>query len=188
MRTSEPRASQGQKRSRAEAGEALSHRDYFEQLWGDCVETAGARRLPDTLQMQHIAGMRAQGLWVGRKTAHSILMAARGMMHEELRKSGKDVLVEKLDDRPWQLVVAGVSEKIRESLVGPGIKTFRIEMRRKELYPYTKDPMSVFVAEWVDGWRVIHHPHATKDEELRFEDDQNLDSLCLHVFSGPVEL
>ena len=61
-------------------------------------------------------------------------------------------------------------------------------MRRKELCPYTKDPMSVFVAEWVDGWRVIHHPHATKDEELRFEDDQNLDSLCLHVFSGPVEL
>ncbi|CAE7495959.1 unnamed protein product [Symbiodinium sp. CCMP2592] len=175
MRTSEPRTSQGQKRSRASAdgGEGLSHREYFEQLWADCVETAGGRRLPDTLQMQHIAGMRAQGLWVGRKKAHSILMAARGMMHEELPRSSKDVLVEELDTQPWQLVVAGASDKILESLIGPGIKAFRIEMRRKDRCPYTKDPMSVFVAERVDGWRVIHHPHAHKDEELRFEDDQN---------------
>ena len=172
----ESRGAQGQKRSRTDGVESLSHRDYFVQLWGECAAAAGGRRLPDILQATHIPGMRAQGLWVGRKKAHAILMAARGMMHEELRRSSKDVLIEDLDTQPWQLVVAGASDKIRESLVGPGIKAFRIEMRRKERCPYTKDPMSVFVAERVDGWKVIHHPHAHKDEELRFEDDKNLGS------------
>eukprot|EP00438_Fugacium_kawagutii_P014965 Skav234167 [mRNA] locus=scaffold572:174058:175443:- [translate_table: standard] len=88
-----------------------------------------------------------------------------------MQTSRKDVLHKSLFGRPWQAIVAGTSDKITMDLVGPGIQEFRLEMRRNELCPYTHDPMAVFVALQEDGRKVIYHPHARKDEPLKFEDE-----------------
>ena len=64
----------------------------------------------------------------------SILMAARGFMNEELMQCADISLVHSLTDRPWQMLVAGVSDQIRDQLVGPGIREFRLEIHRHSVY------------------------------------------------------
>ena len=145
----------------------------FEETWRACAEwTPGfnANDMPEILELRHVDFLIQQGICIPRKKSHKILLAARGLMMAQLEKSKEDVLYKSLALYPWQAIVAGTAEKIRADLVGPGIKEFRLEMRRKERCPYTKDPMALFVAVQQDGRKVIHHPHATKDEPLRFED------------------
>ena len=144
----------------------------FEERWQACAEcTRGfnAKDMPPILELRHVDSLLRQGILIPRKKSHDILMAARGLMMAELEKSKEDVLYKSLAHYPWQAIMAGTADKIRADLVGPGIKEFRLEMRRKERCPYTKDPMALFVAVQQNGRKVIHHPHGTKDEPLRFE-------------------
>ena len=146
----------------------------FEETWRACAEwTPGfnANDMPEILELHHVDVLRQQGIRIPHKKSHEILMAARGLMMAELEKSKEDVLYKSLAHYPWQAIVAGTADKIRADLVGPGIKEFRLEMRRKEMCPHHQNQqMAVFVAVQQDGRKVIHHPHATKDEPLRFED------------------
>ena len=147
----------------------------FEAAWKVCadwLQGCNLNDMPGILELHHVEHLKNAGCCIGRKKAHDILMAARGLMMTELQTSREDVLRKSLAGRPWQAIVAGTSDKIRGELVGPGIKDFRLEMRRRERCPYTGDPMAVFVAVHEDGRKVIHHPHASKDEPLRFEDEE----------------
>ena len=132
--------------------------------------------MSDILELRHVEVLRQRNCLIPRKPTHTILMAARGLMMVELQSCGQDVIYKSLADRPWQAIVAGMADNIRSDFVGPGIKEFRLQMRRKERCPYTRDPMAIFVAVREDGRKAIHHPHATKDEPLRFEDEDGVKS------------
>ena len=149
----------------------------FEAAWKDCehwLYDFNANSMPDILELRHVEVLRQRNCLIPRKPTHNILMAARGLMMVELQSCGQDVIYKSLADRPWQAIVAGMADNIRSDFVGPGIKEFRLEMRRKERCPYTRDPMAIFVAVREDGRKAIHHPHATKDERLRFEDEDGV--------------
>lgn len=120
------------------------------------------------LEMHHVEFLREAACFIPRKQAHNILLAATGLMRTELDNCSEDVIYKSLADRPWQPIVAGVDDKIRKDLVGPGIIEFKLEMCRNAP---GRDPMAVFVAVRVDGQKVIHHPHADRDEPLQFEDE-----------------
>lgn len=105
----------------------------FEAAWKDCepwLDGFNAQHMPDILEMHHVETLRKMGCRIPRRPAHNILLAARGLMRAELDNCNEDVIYKSLVDRPWQALVAGVADKIRKDLVGPGIREFRLEMRR----------------------------------------------------------
>ena len=65
----------------------MSHQSHFEKLWAECADVARGAEMPTILQMDDVDRMRERGLCVGRRKAHDILLAARGLMHEELQTS-----------------------------------------------------------------------------------------------------
>ncbi|CAJ1430060.1 unnamed protein product [Effrenium voratum] len=170
-----PKRTAWEKQLGPQNGPVADFQQMFEAAWNACVEWLEGHKLddmPGILELHHVEALKRAGCEIGRKKAHNILMAARGLMMTELQTSSEDVLQKSLAGRPWQAIVAGSADKIRTELVGPGIKDFHLEMRRRERCPYTRDPMAVFVAVHSDGQKVIHHPHAHKDEPLRFEDEE----------------
>ena len=162
----------GWQRPQAEKETLEDFQQLFESAWQECEQWLygfKANSMPNILELQHVEALRNSDCRIPRTIAHKILMAARGLMMTELQSSREDVIYKSLANRPWQGIVAGAGDTIRRDLVGPGIKEFRLEMRRYEKCPYTKDPMAVFVAVREDGTKAIHHPHAHRDEQLRFE-------------------
>ena len=65
------------------------HREVFEDAWRECEQWhwKPGQTLPTPLMRHDVDELRNRGLYLPRKPAHDILMAARGFMNEELMQS-----------------------------------------------------------------------------------------------------
>eukprot|EP00929_Paragymnodinium_shiwhaense_P059562 TRINITY_DN29830_c0_g1_i4.p1 TRINITY_DN29830_c0_g1~~TRINITY_DN29830_c0_g1_i4.p1 ORF type:complete len:473 (-),score=28.77 TRINITY_DN29830_c0_g1_i4:106-1524(-) len=106
-----------------------------------------------------------------RKDGHAKLREFREQLQDTLRNMVAPEILEDWTDRewPWQKFIAGLSEKVRDTVVGDGVKRFGIRVQRNILCPYTGEPQVNFLITRLNDTRVIHHPHQDRDEPLRFE-------------------
>ena len=62
-------------------------------------------------------------------------------------------------DWPGQKFVAGLSDKVRDLVVGSEFKNFDFEAWRDVICPFMKLPQVNMVFWQCDGNRMLHHPH-----------------------------